>query len=127
MDSQIVRKNIEVVCGESHVQGTLDIHHFSQRERSKRALKTALICLCVLLVCACIPGAHFILVPLCLLTSPFIIRRVWKIPAVISSVSARCAVCSGELSRVTTRERYPIYETCLACHRENRILLLESE
>lgn len=122
MDSQVVTKAVSIICGDSRGEGAISVHHFSSRERARRAVKTGFICLAVVAVCACIPGAHFILVPLGLLTSPVLIARSWKEVSVISAFHGRCAVCHGELTRVNTRERYPLFENCMACHRENRIL-----
>jgi hypothetical protein len=122
MDSQVVTKEVQVVSGESKGTGTLTIRHFSSRERRLRSLKAAGICFVVLVACACIPGAHIILVPLWLLASPFIITRAWSVTCAISEMSVRCAKCEGELSNTNSKERYPIFETCKSCHRENRLV-----
>ncbi len=122
MDSQVVTKEVQVICGESKGTGTLTIHHFSSRERRLRALKVGAICLGTLVVCACIPGAHIILVPLWLVAAPFIIVRALRVQCLISAINARCVRCQGELSNTNSKERYPIFETCKACHRENRLV-----
>ena len=124
MDSQIVTKKIEVICGDGRGAGSLSIQTFSSKDRRRRALKTLAICLAALVVGACIPGAHIILVPLVIVVSPWLVRRTWKVTSAISSVDARCASCRGELTRLTTAERYPIFENCLSCRRENRLLAI---
>jgi hypothetical protein len=121
MDSQVVTRKIEVSCGEARGGGSLTIHLFSANERRRRALKTLAICLVALVVGACIPGAHIILVPVIIFVSPWLVYRAWKVTSEISSVDARCAQCQGELTRLTTAERYPIFESCLSCRRENRL------
>lgn len=122
MDSQVVTKEVQVICADSQGTGTVTVRYFSGPERRLRGLKIAAICLGILVVCACIPGAHIILVPLWLVAAPFIIIRAWRVPCLISAVDARCAKCQGELSTTTSKERYPIFETCKECHRENRLV-----
>ena len=121
MDSQVVTKEVTVICGDSQAVGVVTVHYFGSRERLQRALKTAGICIAVTAVCLCIPGAHFVLVPVGLLLSPIVIVRTWRQLSVISALEASCAKCHGNLTRVTTRERYPLFENCLSCHRENQI------
>ncbi len=121
MNSQILSREVEVSCGESVSHGTLSIMVFSSRQRRQRALKTGAICCGVLAVVACIPGAHFVLVPLFVLLSPWLIYRSWSVLSVITEGDLRCARCQGTLTCLTSRERYPIYERCLECQRENRI------
>lgn len=126
MSFQVVMRKVVVHCGEQLAQGNISVHEFTQSERRARGLKTTLVCLCVLVAVACIPGAHIILVPLMLLLSPWLIYRAWRVPSEITQIEARCALCQGELTRLVSRERYPIYERCLACQRENRIVLASS-
>jgi hypothetical protein len=114
-----------VHCGDQHASGTISVYAFSPKERRTRALKTALICFGVFVVAACIPGAHIIAAPLVLLLSPWLIYRAWRVPSEIAEIDARCARCQGELTRLVSREQYPSYERCLACQRENRIVVAE--
>jgi hypothetical protein len=125
MSSQVVIRKVVVHCGEQQAQGNISVHEFSQRERRARGFKTTLVCLCVLVAVACIPGAHLVLVPLMLLLSPWLIYRTWRVPSEIAQIDARCARCQGELTRLVTREQYPFYERCLVCQRENRIVLAD--
>lgn len=112
-------------CGDSRHGAALTIREFSPKERAQAALKMGALCLVVLLVVACIPGAHFVLVPLVLLLSPWLIYRTWRVKSEIEGGEMRCARCQGELTRLTSRERYPMYERCLVCQRENSISLDE--
>jgi hypothetical protein len=122
---KILTKPVSISSGGLRAEGSISVHYYTSRERLRRAFKATYICLAVLLVCACIPGAHFILVPVGLLISPFIVLRSWRVLSVISTLEGRCAACQGELTRVNTRERYPLYENCTVCHREN-VIKLES-
>ena len=123
MESQEISRQVVVSSGDSQSAGTLTIHYFSPRERFQRALKAGSVSLLALIVCACIPGAHIILVPICLLVAPIVIVRVWRVTSAISATQVKCARCHGELTKLATYERYPIYENCLSCQRENKIQL----
>ena len=123
MSSQIVTKSVEVVCGQERKGGTIAVTEFDSKERSKRAAKIGMICLVSLGISVFIPGAHFVLVPLLIVVTPFLIFRAYNVGSAITDMSIVCAQCGGEVSAVSTRERYPLYETCVVCHRENRIIL----
>lgn len=123
MSSQIVTKSVEVVCGQERRAGEIEVTEFDSRERMRRATKIAIICLLSISVSVFIPGAHFVLVPLLIVITPFLIFRAYNVGSAITDMSIVCAQCGGEVSSVSTRERYPLYETCVVCHRENRIVL----
>lgn len=123
MSVQIVTRDIEVVCGEARGTGKLLVQCFTPRERFWRALKVAFLCLVVLVAVACIPGLHFVAVPVVLVGSPFVVLKVWRAPSVIKDIDAVCAKCHGKLSALNTKERYPLYENCFSCQRENRLTL----
>lgn len=123
MANQIVTRDVTAICGESHRDGTLKIREFSRNQRMRRAWKTFGVCLVVLVACACVPGAHLILVPLMALLTPWFVRRTWKTPSAIEAIEVACAQCQGELTRLSSRECYPIFENCTVCRRENRIIL----
>jgi len=127
MTNQIVNRQVTAICGESRRDGTMRICEFGRNERIKRAWKTGGICTLVILACACIPGAHFVLVPLMVLLTPWLVHRTWKIDSAIDGIDVQCAQCNGELTRVSSRERYPIFENCTECRRENRIVLRATE
>lgn len=123
MASQVVTKRANVVCGQESVEGTIEVTEFDSATRVRRAGRRGIVCLLAICVGACIPGAHFVLVPLLLVLSPFLVFRAYKVCSEITGMSCTCAQCGGALSSVSTTERYPLYETCVVCHRENRITL----
>ncbi len=125
MTTQVVSKSVKVVNGERTVHGTLEVACFSKEARAKRATKTAGICICIALVCLTIPGAHFILVPLMVLLTPFFVIRTYRITTSIVGASTVCAACGGKLTLLSSKEDYPLYERCLSCQRENRISLAD--
>lgn len=125
MDSQVLSKSVRAVYADKESSGTLQVKYFGRKERLRRAVRTGGICLGVALVCLCIPGAHFVLVPLAIVASPFIIVRSFRVLNSIAGSELRCAACGSALKILTSQERYPMYETCGSCHRENRINLAD--
>jgi tRNA(Ile2) C34 agmatinyltransferase TiaS len=123
MSTQVVTKSVAVVSGEGSGSGTIDVACFSKEARLKRAAKTGAICLAIALVCAGIPGAHFVLVPSMLVLTPFLVLRTYRVMSLIENVNATCAVCGGALTSLSSKEKYPLYERCLSCQRENRLTL----
>jgi hypothetical protein len=121
MTTQIFTNQVVAICGEKRKEGALSVVCFDSRQKALRALKTTWVCLLIVAVCFLIPGAHFILVPMGIIISPFIVYKKWRQDSIITSVDVSCAICGGELTRVTTKERYPLFENCTSCHRENRI------
>jgi hypothetical protein len=87
----------------------------------EKAIKTGLICFIVAALCIFIPVAHFILVPSGVILTPILALRQFRVTNAIIGASCTCAACGGELTRLSSQERYPLYETCLSCKRENRI------
>lgn len=127
MDSQVIDKKVRVLCGAKETVGSLRVVYFTRRDKARRALKTATLCVLTAFVCLFIPGAHFILVPLTLISSPFLVVRSYRINTQIVGSEVACAECGGKVTRFTSQEVYPMYETCLLCKKENRLLLLEAQ
>ena len=122
MTTQVSTNQVVANCGEKRREGALSVVYFDSRQKALRALKTTWFCLLIIAVCFLIPGAHLILVPTGIIISPFIVYKKWRQDSMITSVDVSCAICGGELTRVTTQERYPLFENCTSCHRENRIV-----
>ena len=85
-------------------------------------MKTAGICLAVTALCVCIPGAHFVLVPLGFLLTPVMVYRTAMLTTKIVGSSVSCPQCGHEIAILTSRERYPMYENCHSCRREIKII-----
>ncbi len=120
--STIHTRSVLSTFSEASAPGTVEVIEFSQGDRVKRGVSTALKCLGVTLVCLFIPGAHFILVPLGLLLTPVIVLMVARIPTKILSSNVSCPKCCVPLAILSTKERYPLYENCSTCHREIMIV-----
>jgi hypothetical protein len=118
LESKTHTRTVSVKSAGETSTGDLVAVEFGSRERSKRAIVTALKCLGVTTVCLFIPGAHFILVPLGLLLTPVISFLAWRVKTKIVSAAIKCPKCGGTVQVLTMQERYPLYETCGSCHRE---------
>jgi predicted RNA-binding Zn-ribbon protein involved in translation (DUF1610 family) len=118
LESKTHTRVVTATSSGEHTTGELIAVEFGTRERSKRAMLTALKCLGCTLVCLFIPGAHFILVPLGLLLTPVVTFFVWRVRTKILSAKIACPKCGGTVQVLTMQERYPLYETCSSCHRE---------
>ena len=121
MTTQVVTHQIVASYADTTSHGSITVLHFSEQARLMRSLKASGVCLLVACVCLCIPGAHFILVPLTLLISPFIILRIYREKTRISHAEISCAKCREPLVVLATQELYPLFENCGACHREIKI------
>jgi len=118
LESKTHTRVVTATSSEETTTGELLAVEFGSRERWKRAVVTALKCLGCTLVCLFIPGAHFILVPLGLLLTPVVAFIIWRVRTKILSAKVTCPKCGGTVQVLTMQERYPLYETCAACHRE---------
>lgn len=121
MTFQVVTKPVRIVCSDKHVAGTVDVKYFSRELRMEKAIKTGVFCLVATALCICIPVAHFILVPSGLILTPILALRQFRVTNAIVGASFTCAACGGQLTRLSSQEKYPLYETCLSCKRENII------
>ena len=75
------------------------------------------------LLAAFIPGLHFILVPLGLLTTLILPFVVYGRSGKIIGGLAICPYCEKEFPVASRPERYPFDEICNFCHRHMRIEL----
>lgn len=121
MTSEVVTSRIIARFSEESSHGTLESVHFSEQARLMRSLKTAGVCVLVACVCLCIPGAHFVLVPLTVLLSPFIIYKTHSQTTKILKAEIACPKCHKALAVLSSQEKFPLFENCGACHREIRI------
>lgn len=115
-------RKIVALYGEAAQGGVLHVLEFDRRARAKRSFKTASVCLVTTALCVCIPGAHFVLVPLGLLLTPFLVYKTAMTMTKIVDSSVSCPHCGHAVSILTSRERYPIYENCSSCKREIKIV-----
>jgi hypothetical protein len=117
-----LHRKIVARYGEATQPGTLHVLEFDKRARARRSLKTTAVCLATTALCICIPGAHFVLVPLGLLLTPFLVYTTAMTMTKIVDSSVSCPHCGHAVSILTSRERYPIYENCSSCKHEIKIV-----
>lgn len=115
--SVIHTRKVIAKFAEDSTEGTLSVIEFGAEDRTKRGVLTTLKCLGVTLIALCIPGAHFVLVPLSLLLSPFIVIAVIRVKTKILSSQIQCPKCKATLQVLSSKENYPLYENCTGCHR----------
>lgn len=120
--SVIHTRQVVAKFSEYSADGTLSVIEFGAEDKMKRGVSTTLKCLGVTLVCVCIPGAHFILVPLSLLVAPFIVIAVARVKTKIMSSQLQCPKCKAVLDVLSTKENYPLIENCSGCHRAISIM-----
>lgn len=121
MTTEILTHHIIARYSDESTHGTIESIHFGEKARMQRSLKTAATCLLIAGGSLCIPIAHFILVPLTLLISPFIIYKVHSQSTKIIRSQLACPKCHKPLAVLSLQERYPLFENCAECHREIRI------
>ena len=121
MTSEVITHHIVARYSEDTSKGTIEAMHFGEEARLMRAMKTGGICVLVTLVCLFIPGAHLILVPLAIITSPFVIYKVHAQRTKIVKAEIACPKCHQPLAILSSQELYPLFENCGSCHREIRI------
>ena len=112
-------RNIVATTSESTTHGTMTVLECSEKGRMKRALIMAAKCLGITALCVCIPGAHFILVPLGLLVvTPLMSIYTFRVKTKIVSAQIECPKCHAPLNVLTSQEQYPMYENCSSCYRQ---------
>jgi hypothetical protein len=110
---------------QSSQAGILQVLEFDKRARVHRAIKTGAVCLATTAACVCIPGAHFVLVPLGILLTPLMVYMSVKATTKIVDSAVTCPHCGKSLPILASQERYPLYENCLSCKREIKIVSAE--
>jgi hypothetical protein len=117
--TQVHTRAVIATTAEKNRRGTLVVTEFCSRDRLKRAAAAAANCLGITALCIFIPGAHFILVPLGLLVvTPIVATRIFRAQTRIDSSNIECPKCEAPVAVLTTKEVYPMYETCPSCHRQ---------
>ncbi len=121
MTSEVQDHAIVARCGGESAKGSLRVIRFGEEARLKRALKAAGACLLIGCVCLCIPGAHFVLVPLTILLAPIVVYRVHAQRTKILRAEVACPKCHNPVAVLSSQELYPLFENCGSCHREVKI------
>lgn len=99
--------------------GFLQIYELPKKERRAKALKTFFIFFGAACVSVFIPLVHFILVPLLLITTVFLVRKALKASQYISDGQVLCPHCQKSLDVKRTALQWPMTLFC----NEDRIFL----
>jgi hypothetical protein len=118
MASSIVDRPVVARSGEKELTGILKIREYDQNERIKRAVVTGVAWIFGTALCVAIPIAHFFLVPLGAIATPFVILFVARHKGSIVGADLACPSCGQPIRLLSFREKYPIFENCPHCRRE---------
>jgi hypothetical protein len=121
MPSQSVERSVTAVYAELSSEGSLCILEFDRKARIQRGAKAALKMLLAAALCVFIPGAHFVLVPLCILLAPIVGVIVGRMHSRITGANITCPHCSNPLKILSSQATMPLIENCARCSRPIRI------
>lgn len=126
MNLSVIRQYGEEVAveleGENNSsQGTVIIETYSKAKRFTRFILSVLICLTLIVVSAVIPILHFVLIPLSIIISPFIIIMLSSSKDSIKGGKGTCPFCKADFSIYSRSNKFPFYDICSACGRQVRI------
>jgi hypothetical protein len=96
--------------------GTLHVSIYSARERAIRAAQALALWWALALLSVLIPLAHFILVPLFLLTGPAMAYKRYRAIEVSGRVEGHCPVCRNAIKlKLGPAEKPVLRKYCPAC------------
>jgi hypothetical protein len=121
MASQAAERKVTAVYGDLTSAGSLSILEFDRKARIQRGVKAALKMLLAAALCVFIPGAHFVLVPLCVLLAPIIGVIVGRMHSRITGANITCPHCNTPLKILSSQAKMPLIENCVSCSRPIRI------
>lgn len=96
-------------------EGQILLKIFTQNERLRRTLMTLIGFWLLSLFCILIPVAHFLLVPVFFLLSPFLALKKWQQDASIIGGECLCPECSEKIVLGSLTAHWPLTLTCMNC------------
>lgn len=99
----------------------MEVLSWSQKDRTRRALKFWLSCWGASIVCIAFPLVHFVLVPGFFLAGPALAFWIYAQQSVIRGGSGPCPYCAATVAIARGPEAFPLTDLCTACHRELKI------
>lgn len=123
MDPQaenIVEKTVKIRDAQEKLwtHGKVRIQHFTQAERSKRAIKFAGYTLLAAFASVFIPIVHFIAVPSLLLATPFVFGYFVNRDEVLLGGAGKCPHCKSEFRIEGGTPKFPYNDLCDHCKNE---------
>ncbi len=95
--------------------GQLHITHYSQSERTSRALKMLALMWLLAIITFFIPLAHFVLVPAFLIAGPVIAYKLYQTEEHPSSANGECPTCKQPSSiHLEPSDTLPMWTYCSA-------------
>lgn len=102
--------------GDETSAGTLHISIYSARERATRAAIVLALWWALALLSVLIPLAHFILVPLFLITGPVMAYKRFRTIEVSERVEGHCPVCRNTITlKLGPAEKPVLWKYCPLC------------
>lgn len=111
----ISKTSVLIKSNQNQSQGFVEIHNFNTKERLKRALKWFSICFAAALISLFIPLAHFVLVPIFLLSSLIVPFYVYSIESLVIGGKGSCPNCKSDLSIEKGFNKWPLQDLCTHC------------
>lgn len=102
--------------GDETSEGTLHVSIYSARERATRAALVLALWWALALLSVLIPLAHFILVPLFLITGPVMAYKRYREVDVSERVEGHCPVCRNAITlKLGPAEKPVLWKYCPVC------------
>jgi hypothetical protein len=124
MSDEVKDINARFVCCEKETRGIVTHRKFSVKSRSLRALKVCAAFAGITALFLFIPGAHFVLVPLGLLSTPIVTLFAYLKKEQIDGGRGGCPVCDANIPVGTMRYCKVLVESCPSCRRAIDIVLV---
>jgi hypothetical protein len=103
--------------------GEVTIQEWDPKGRTKRALKTLGIFWGLAIAAVFLPLVHFVLVPLLVLTGPFVAAFVYTRETMIISGTGTCPNCQKPFAITKNPLKWPLNDVCGECHNSVEINL----
>jgi len=117
-------EDILVKAADTTTKGTITVRMVSLPYRVFKSLLVAVVWALITFVNLMTPLLHFVTVPLSLAAALYFTIKTFQITKKISGGSGICPHCGEQFETMTGSYKFPIRDTCTACHRS--VLLLKA-
>jgi len=117
-------EDILVKAAATTTKGTITVRSLSLPYRVCKSLLVAVVWALITFVNLMTPVVHFVTVPLSLAAALYFTIKTLRISKKISGGSGICPHCGETFDTMTGSYKFPIRDTCTACHRS--VLLLKA-
>lgn len=116
--TSVIERSVTARAMEKETPGTLTVRTYTDRQRLFRAIGFGAACFGATVAAVFIPAAHFVLVPLGLLATPFVVYMALMNRATILKSEITCPACGAAMPLLSVAEKSPLFENCPECKRE---------